>query len=151
MKEFIRKLVSEIVTQVSSFGGIVFYSVILATVLFIDITLFLKLFLGLIIGMIFGIGIKHLFFKDRPKREKYSSKLEKIDASSFPSIHAIRIFTLSAILSLYFKNIFLIIIFTFLSLLVCYSRIQLEKHYFKDVFWGAIIGIIIGLTIALVV
>ncbi len=50
--------------------------------------LYLKLLFALLINEIVGSVIKVLFPKKRPDGQTYNTLLEKIDAGSFPSLHA---------------------------------------------------------------
>lgn len=97
---------------------------------------------------IFCSAIKFFFFKNRPKKESFQNWYEKIEASSFPSIHASRFGVfLSSFFLLKVQNpdFFLVFPLVFLFfLLVLNSRILLKKHFFIDIFWGGIIGILIG-------
>jgi len=104
---------------------------------------FYVLLIALVINEILGSIIKILFPKTRPNGQKYTTILEKIDAGSFPSLHASRItivyLTLfSATNFLPFKIIFLAII-----PIVMLSRINLKKHFFIDIVGGFIIGVVI--------
>ena len=76
-------------------------------------------------------------FKNKIK----SSLIEKIDSSSFPSMHAARatVLSLFAYFNLQF-NLFIFILI--LSLIILYSRIYLKKHYFRDILAGILIGIL---------
>lgn len=85
-------------------------------------------------------AIKIALFKDRPKSKNFSTLLEKIDASAFPSAHVARSTFVTT--SLYFISgnpypfIYLLI-----PLFVAYSRIALEKHYLIDIAIGYLLGI----------
>lgn len=110
---------------------------------------FLVLLPLFIINEIICSLIKFFFFKNRPNYESWTNWYEKIQASSFPSIHAARFgvfvgFTINqSPVFLYGFNLkFFILVLFFI--LVSYSRIILKKHYFIDVLVGAVLGVLIG-------
>ena len=43
--------------------------------------------ISLFFSYLFGSFIKLIYFKERPNEQKYNNAFQKIDASSFPSIH----------------------------------------------------------------
>lgn len=93
--------------------------------------------------------IKFFFFKNRPVKENWTNWYEKVQAASFPSIHAARfgvfvgfMINQSPVFLYGFNLKFSIVLIFFLF--VCYSRIVLKKHDFLDVLVGAILGIFIG-------
>ena len=109
-----------------------------------------RIALQLIVGycatyVISGI-IKLTYFKDRPKKQNYHDGLEKIDASAFPSVHSSRAILIALLLSKNFQTTpwFL----TVIALLVCYSRIKVHKHDWKDVLGGIVLGALAFWTIS---
>jgi undecaprenyl-diphosphatase len=135
---FIKKLMQEI----TFIGGIIFYLIICLLFLFIkEYSIFLFLILGLFLIYFITLLIRIFYFKPRPKKQEYQNFIQKIDASSFPSVHAARTTFLSLFLLIYSFNIFITIIALILSVLVFYSRIYLKKHDIVDVFVGIILGI----------
>lgn len=107
----------------------------------------LSILIGLVLSyLIMGI-VRLIYFKDRPKKEKYIGILTKIDASSFPSAHAMRAAYIAIVTGNYFNNLILTIFLTIIALIVCYSRIYIKKHYLSDVIGGIVIGIIMGLVL----
>ena len=104
---------------------------------------FYILLLALLINEIVASVIKIVFPKERPTGQAYSNLIEKIDAGSFPSLHASRItlvyFTLlSNTDSIAIKAACVIVV-----ILVILSRIRLKKHYWIDVLGGFVIGLLI--------
>lgn len=105
-----------------------------------DLSTFYHLLIALLINEALGSLIKILFPKKRPNGQSYNTILEKIDAGSFPSLHAARItlvyltlFSASVLIS--HKIIFLSII-----VLVILSRVKLKKHFWADVVGGFLMG-----------
>ena len=105
-----------------------------------------KIIISLVISYILVGIIRFIYYKPRPNKQKYSNLLEKLDSSSFPSLHAMRISILFVLFMLNF-NIFLAVFFFLISIIVCYSRIYLKKHYLIDIIFGYLIGLIIGYLI----
>ncbi len=135
---FIKKFMQEI----TFIGGIVFYLIVCLLFLFIkEYSIFFFLFLGLFLIYFITFLIRIFYFKPRPKKQKYQNFIQKIDASSFPSVHSARTMFLFLFLLIYYFNIFIAIISLILSVLVFYSRIYLKKHDIIDVFAGIILGI----------
>lgn len=143
--KFILDLIFE---QITNFGGIIFYGFVLGVLfVFFIWDLLISLFISLLLIMITAILMKHFFFKERPNKQKGKNFIEKIDASSFPSVHSMRIFSLIFWFSLFYKNPIFIFYISFFGLLVMYSRIYLKKHYLLDVFFGCIFSLLINLAI----
>lgn len=108
-----------------------------------------------LVGFACGVTIKFIYYKDRPKPQAHHNWRQKIDASSFPSIHTARAtvfmcfgFLLSYIL--YHQNaqqlttsaIILIVASIIFYLMIAYSRIILKKHFFIDVVFGTLLGLV---------
>lgn len=106
--------------------------------------LFLMLLSSLVLSYIIAVTIRVIYFKDRPSKEKYNNILEKIDASSFPSIHAMRSSIVFALFTLYFNDVFLAVMFFITSLMISISRYKIKKHYWLDIIIGYLIGLIIA-------
>lgn len=123
----------------------------------------LMLWVAILLNLIFGSLIKFFFFKERPAPQTYTNWFEKIDASSFPSIHTANGFTISffgVALCLHMfqyafvfnKVIWLIFgaVWFLVYIAVWLSRIVLKKHYPIDVLVGTILSMVsIALTIIL--
>lgn len=146
-----KKYISIIFQDISIFGSLVFYLFLCVLFFLLDeITLTIKLLSGLIMLYIIVNITRVVYFKERPQKQNYNNIIEKIDASSFPSMHASRASLLFFILYNYIRDIYLITLFFIIFILVCYSRIYLKKHYLIDVLGGIIIGIIVGYAIQLI-
>jgi membrane-associated phospholipid phosphatase len=139
----LHKIVNILLQQVTELGGMAFYAIIMVLFIFIDPTRSLHLLISLVAIMIVSVSIKYLYFTHRPKKQSTSTLVERLDASSFPSIHSMRALALGYWLSHYFNNIFITAYITIVAVLVMVSRILLKKHYLRDVIWGAIFAAII--------
>lgn len=144
MKAFTKKILNEIVRDLTSFGNPIILIIISAILLGFGLNLII-IILGLIIVEIICSIIKLIYKKERPNKEEHSNILEKINSRSFPSLHAAR--SSFVFLTLFFlsnsnisKTMFIAMI-----LLIGLTRILLKKHYLIDVIVGYAIGGIIFL------
>ena len=81
------------------------------------------------------------YFKDRPRKQTFSNILERIDASSFPSLHAARVTFLGGSLIYFFKNHLVTFLIMFFIGIVFYTRILLKKHDWIDIIAGLFVGL----------
>jgi len=148
MTKIIKNIANIFFEQITVFGGFFFYLLVLGSCLLLnEIELFVNLFLSLFFVMAFSILIKLFYFKERPKKQKKTNLFERLDASSFPSVHAMRIFSIAFWLSLFFNNIIFTVYCFAIAILVMYSRIYLKKHYFVDVLGGIFFSGIINILV----
>jgi len=104
---------------------------------------FYTLLIALFVNEILASLIKIIYPKKRPTRQTYSTFLEKIDAGSFPSIHASRITLAYLTIFSNTNSIGIKIAVISVIVLVILSRILLKKHYWIDVIGGFILGLTI--------
>ncbi len=81
--------------------------------------------------------LKPLFATPRPEINQFCT-----GAYSFPSTHAALSFAWATILSL-FSSVYAAMFFS-MAVLISYSRIFLNCHYFSDVLVGAVIGVVVA-------
>jgi len=111
-----------------------------------DFHLVFKLTILAIIGCIFtyavNIPLKTLFKTKRPRMDEYQDM-----EYGFPSFHAQTAFTIATIYSFYFSSLFIptFIFATFVGV----SRLITKAHKFIDVFFGSILGVLIGAVLLL--
>ncbi|GEM_PF-392247 len=130
--------------DLTSLGSIVFYALLIFSILLLaEFNLFFQLLFGfvLILGIISLIRI--IYFRSRPNHRIYQNLLEKIDAGSFPSVHAARCIFLALALGNYFQNFYLTSFLILTALAIMYSRIILKKHDWIDLTAGTVLGIIV--------
>lgn len=140
--EFIERQKNDLIRDISSFGSLFAYVVILAVFLIQkNYYLFAKLATGLVLIYAIVILIRSVYFKERPKKYPHHTFIERLDASSFPSLHAIRTSFLAAILISYFNSYLFSIIAAILLVIIAYSRIYLKKHDKIDVLVGILVGV----------
>jgi len=146
-----RDLVDTFFKQITELGSLAITVVIIILTYFFDKRLSLRLFLGIASVTIISIIVKSLFFHNRPKKQKIKTLIDRIDASSFPSVHSARITIMIYLMIRYFSNIILQIFLMLIGLLVIYSRIYLKKHYFRDIIAGTLLGLIMSIIIQFIV
>ena len=102
-----------------------------------------KLLLALLVNEILCSIIKLVFHKPRPDGQTYKGVLEKIDAGSFPSIHASRISLVYLTLMAHTNLLSLKVIFALVIMTVLYSRVALKRHFWIDILGGFVIGFVL--------
>ena len=141
--KLIKNLLKTQFRDLTTFGGIIFFAIILfITLIFQKYQLFVKLLFGLLFTFIITILIRSFYTKDRPNKQTYKNFIEKMDALSFPSWHTARITFLAIIFSFQYNYLYLTTFFTVIALLVSYSRIYLKRHDWWDVLGGIVLGIL---------
>jgi undecaprenyl-diphosphatase len=148
IKTNLKNIIDMFFLQITELGSLSIITTLIIIMYFFEKTVSIKLFIGIVIITLIAMIIKALFFKVRPKKQKTRTFIERLDASSFPSIHSARItfltFSIIAISTSLILTIFLII----LGILIAYSRIYLKKHYLFDVIAGIVLGLIVIITLA---
>ena len=138
-------MLDDVTKDVTALGGLpIFLIVTIVLFIFKYETLAKQLFAALIVCYSLTAVIRFFYFKSRPKQEVYRNIIEKIDASSFPSLHSMRATILAVLLSAEFSNMALIILFSVSAFSVYLTRILLRRHYFIDVVCGAVFGVVIS-------
>ena len=133
----------EFFRDVTAFGGMSFYIVVLLlTLLFQQYAVFWNLTIGFLIILTCVVLIRIVYFKARPRPQDHHNYLQRLDASSFPSLHTARIFFAAFYFSYVWNRLYSTIILLTIALSVSYSRIYLQKHDWWDVLGGiALAGI----------
>ncbi len=139
------KFQDEVLRDISAIGGFFFTTlVVLFAFMTGEVELFYQLTLGLFLVYIVNIGIRQFYFKDRPRKETHAGWIQKIYASTFPSMHAMRVWFIATVLAFFFSDPLMTALFAVLVGAVSYSRVILEKHYMSDVIVGSVLGVLIG-------
>ncbi|HLC61803.1 MAG TPA: phosphatase PAP2 family protein [Candidatus Nanoarchaeia archaeon] len=141
--EFAERQKRDFFRDISALGSLIFY--VLLMMLFFALNDYASLgtlFVGVILMYLFTIIIRLVYFKNRPDKFAYRNVIEKIDAASFPSLHAARTGFLSVFFAYYFNNISISVILAVLALGILFSRVYLRKHDFMDVLAGAVLGVL---------
>ena len=147
--EFMERQKGDFFRDMTSFGSLWWYFIFMLVFLISEkYAVFKESAMGLVIIYVIVVLIRTFYFKDRPKKYSYGNYIERLDASSFPSLHSSRATFLAMILIKFFNNIFMSAFLVLLAIIVYYSRIRLKKHDFKDVLWGVVVGLIVYLIIS---
>jgi len=141
LKRYTKKIFSETIRDLTSFGNPLIL-VILAVLILGGNLILGKIILGLVAIELFCTLIKILYHKNRPVNEAYTNMMERINASSFPSLHTARSSFVFLILFFIIPVYPIKIISITMIILIGTSRILLKKHYLSDVIVGLLIGII---------
>ena len=145
--KLLKKWYDEIIRDITTLGGVMFAILIIPVILITKPVLLVPYITAHLLFHVTSYAIKHFFYKDRPKKQMHYSIFSRIDASSFPSIHAGKaVMNLGTLAKIYpTTEIYLLI--TLLIIGVMYSRIELKKHDWKDVMSGALLALIIFVII----
>ena len=150
--DFATRQKNDVIRDISALGSLINYILLLLILLAAgNIGLFKKLSIGLIFIYIAIILIRTFYFKERPEKLPHKNYIERLDASSFPSLHAARISLIGAVLMEHYNNLYFSILSVLIILAVCYSRIRLKKHDFADIAYGIILGIFVYFSLTLLI
>jgi len=140
----------DLVEDISALGALPFFLITMPILYLIGQKIFaLQLLLGIFLSHVITELIRLIYYKDRPQPRKHNSLLERIDASSFPSLHSVRAMVFFVISVFNLRSTIAIIILMIYLFSIFFSRHYLKKHFFIDIFIGAIIGLCIGLIVIL--
>ncbi len=144
------RMSKELMQNISALGALPFYLFLAAFVLLTgEERLALWLLAGLAAAYLVVVPIRAFYYRDRPKKQAYSNILQKIDSSSFPSMHSIRVVAATFMMYFYFNSLAIAALMAFAAGLVIFSRHWLRKHYAVDLAAGIAIGAVIAFAIAL--
>jgi undecaprenyl-diphosphatase len=146
MVSLIQKGISYFMKEITFFGGFFIYCLFIILFYLLEMNNLLIVFLwGFLLLHLIPILIRMVYFKERPKRIPYEHFLEKLAVASFPSVHTARAFFIGAVL--YLESVLVGSLFLLIAFLVGFSRIYLRRHYFVDVLFGAILGVLIAVLL----
>lgn len=148
MHKMLQKQINEFLRDVTAMGGLA--ASLLIILLFMTSPLLVPLIAGSMLTAAFVLIIRIFYFKPRPKKEEFTNFWQKIDASSFPSLHTARIVFLAILFSVYFSNLYSTVLFTVTAALVSYSRVYLQKHDWIDIVGGIALGIAAYFIVAII-
>src|SRR3989344_748427 len=140
---YLQKHLDDKMRDITAFGSVAFYLLVFVLFLAVAPSTAWLLFIGLMIIHAVAMGIRAYSFKNRPEAEKHPTWLDKIDAASFPSIHAARTIFLMFTLNRYLMNYWLMAVMVAVLMLICFSRIYLRKHDVLDLGGGLVLGTLV--------
>lgn len=139
--KFIRFYLDSFMQDITVFGSLPLYLLLAVLAFFSDHALSATMLVMLGVMYALNVPLKLLCFRNRPARMRYTKLWQKIEASSFPSVHAERALFLSLLLGSRAQNTYVSAVLVAAAALVCFSRIYLKKHYWSDVIAGAALGV----------
>jgi undecaprenyl-diphosphatase len=135
----------EFLQDLKALAGVPLFCVVVALAFVLGkVSLASQVIVGLVLAYVLTVFIRTFYFRLRPDREKYHNYFEKINASSFPSMHAMRASVLATLLILYFNSTLLTVLFIVCALGVAVSRVMTKRHYTTDVTVGLILGVLLA-------
>lgn len=141
----------EVIQDSTALGGLPIY---LFVMLFFVLTDYRPVAYGLFVGLILcysiTILVRAMHFKWRPDRQSYSNWMEKIDASSFPSLHTMRAVVLFGTIGYFFATPLSWMLSISGIILVGGTRVLLSRHYLADVLGGAGIGVVVLILVLVI-
>ncbi len=129
--------------NVTVFGSVFTHLLLLAVAFALSDPIFYVLARGLVLIYLVTVPVKLLLFRNRPEKMRYKALWEKVEAASFPSVHAARAVFVFLAVAERFGNIPFTALLMAVAALVMYSRIYMKKHYAIDVVGGALLGAVI--------
>ena len=146
----IKFVFNKMMWHISALGTSIFLILlVIASFLAGQEALSLKLLAGLVFVLVTVFPLKWAFHKERPDKQGHRNWIERLDASTFPSAHSARSAAAFVILSAFFSKLSLSIFILAISLLISYSRVYLERHYWKDIVVGYLMGLAEGVLIVI--
>ena len=136
---------------ITHLGSGIFYVVMITFLLFIKYRYALIAAIGFVILALIVQIMKRLIFSDALRPAKYFEVIEDIyivsglemhSFNSFPSGHTAVAFGLFCLLTLISSNKMLGVVYFFIALSVAFSRVYLSLHFFLDIYFGSIIGVV---------
>ena len=143
---------------ITYFGDGIFAVIVALLFLFVNYRYTILLIIAFSTGGILSQVLKYYIDTPRPVLSMGTTSalnlvpgVEVLLHNSFPSGHTITAFTLFLLLSVIVKKSHFQLLFFTIALLVALSRVYLLLHFFVDIYFGSMIGIIIVLVYILLV
>ena len=140
-----KRIIEQLWNDATVFGSMMFYLFLIAFVYLIgDARLSLMLFAGFILSFAVVGAIRLVYFRNRPNKEGYDNIIEKLVASSFPSMHSMRAALMLVLFLHYYMDVWISFLFAVIAIVICISRYKIKKHYVSDIIVGFILGVLAG-------
>lgn len=137
----------EFLQDVKALGGAPFFLIVIVFAFFTYTELAYVLLWGFVGTLLLTAAIRAVYFRPRPDRTKYRTWWERLDASSFPSLHAMRAFFLATVFSMSFPSVILGVLLFACAGAVAWMRVWKKRHYVSDVVVGCVLGILFGFAL----
>ena len=144
----IKKYTDTFFRDVTAFGGLFFYALVALVFLVLgDFAQSYRLIAGVVLIYVVAISIRTFYFKYRPSLQKFDTFWQRLDASSFPSVHAARAVVVAVVLGDATGNLTIRVAFGVLAVLVAVSRVYLREHDIIDVICGLALGALVAFVL----
>jgi len=139
-------------TDITTFGGLWFYLFMAVFAWIIgNKQLTYQLLLAVAISLALIVLVRTFYYRERPKKEPHKNYIDRIYASSFPSLHAMRAVILPILFGMAYNNWLTWVLFSLIGLFILVSRHILKKHHPSDIIVGSILGGIVSYIVILLV
>lgn len=136
---------SEVLQDIKALGGLPLFGIaIVVSFLFGEVRLSAQLLLGLVLSFGLTTLIRIVYFRPRPDKQAYGTFFQKVDASSFPSLHSMRAAVLAVLMMFFFNQLLISVLLGLCVITVAVCRVLLKRHHVSDVIAGIIFGTIIA-------
>ncbi|MFH1455821.1 MAG: phosphatase PAP2 family protein [archaeon] len=144
-------IIKDLVEGLTAFGSTAFYGfVIVLSLIYSMYILAAQLIIAYVLSLVIVVIIKSVYFRERPKKMKAVTFLEKMGASSFPSLHSMRVIMLAIFCSVSLQNFYVTILSIVLVVVTGVTRVVMKRHYVTDVFAGFLFGAVLALVMIIV-
>lgn len=141
-------MIGDFLTDIKAFGGTPVFVFAIAFSFLVGFELLaLQLFVGYVVSMALTALVRTFYFRRRPDKTGYRGFLSRLDASSFPSLHAMRAFVLATLLYLRFPGVWVGFLLVVFALSTAVIRVVTKRHHVSDVVVGSVLGIVLGVLI----
>ncbi len=135
----------EVIQDIKALGGFPLYGILIVISFLIrEVRLSAQLLVGLILAFAVTVLLRIMFFKQRPLKQSFRNFIQKVDASSFPSLHSMRAGVMATLLALFFNNAWFTLVLGLCAVTVAASRVKLKRHFVADVVAGLILGVLVA-------
>lgn len=131
-----------LVRDITALGGSFFYFLLVIFAFLLEKgNIAVLLVFGYICIHVIAIPLRFLFFCERPIPRPTNTIVQKIDAASFPSLHAARASYIGALFFSYWGSSVAGGLIIALTGIILWSRYYLKEHRIGDIIAGMIIGL----------
>lgn len=137
-------MLKDFIEDLKAFGGLPVYGLAIILAFVYARSLAWQLIAGIIVAYAITSSLRLLFFRVRPDKQKFNSILTKIDAGSFPSLHAMRSALLGTLIYLTVQTPLMLALAVLAMLATAVVRVMQKRHFPSDVTVGLILGVFIA-------